>query len=622
MGFTNSKNIETTVLAHYTLLGDSQKIKAAHFLIENMFRHQSVNCTILDQYYAEIAKINKQYQYPNCLEQYTQLYEQLRLPEQEKITVINDTDVISADIIIEHIDAAFDDWRYGLWAQHLTFEEFCEYLLPYRVANEKYEPWRDSLRKDYYVATDVLKKSDDCRDQVYWAACKVNDAIRKLRFRNQRLLPQLHVDWPVSVLRNMRMGECYDYAKLTCYVMRSCGIPVSLDFTPQWPDRAHAHHWNALLDNTGYSMPFMGGESNPGYPSKQGRRMAKVYRYTFAYQPQSLAAQSEGMGQKIPPILSSPFIKDVSEEYFKGRSLSFKLNKAHQRDSFAYIAVFNNQEWIPVDYARVGNDGTATFSNLGSDIVYMPVYWGRNRSVPAGDIVLLHRDGTEQVMTPDSTHLHDITIKRKYPLFDRIVKFRQMMNNSTIEAANSPDFSDAVKFATIDVVPDCGYGKLSIKDERKFRYWRYKAAANKKCYVAEINFFSHGKKLPVKNVLTEGDGLANTKPENVFDDDVLTYFESRLAKHGWVGADFGEPVNIDEVEYVPRNDDNDIVPGNHYELCYFKNGREVIVGEQKAESNSLTFKNVPSGCIYILHNLDKGREERIFTYSNNIINWY
>jgi hypothetical protein len=262
-----------------------------------------------------------------------------------------------------------------------------------------------------------------------------------------KVLPWLHVEWPVSVLQDMRMGECYDYAKLTTYIMRACGIPVSLDFTPQWPDRAHAHHWNVLHDNTGLPVPFMGAESNPGQYNKQGRRMAKVYRCTFSYQPNSLFAINNDIRQLVPPVLNSPFIKDVSEEYFKGHNLRVNLNGIHPRDSFAYIAVFNNSEWIPVDFGRITGNNSVEFHNLGANIIYLPVYWGRNGSVPAGELVLISEDGSIKAMIPQLNRRHDIVIRRKYPLFDRIVQFRKLMEYGVFEASNTPDFSDAITCA-------------------------------------------------------------------------------------------------------------------------------------------------------------------------------
>ena len=45
-------------------------------------------------------------------------------------------------------------------------------------------------------------------------------------------------------------------------------------------------------------------------------------------------------------------------------------------------------------------------------------------------------------------------------------------------------------------------------------------------------------------------------------------------------------------------------------------------GVQVATSGTLVFEGVPSDALYILHHLDGGTEERIFTYEDGKINWY
>ena len=568
------------VIAHYTRLGDAEKLRAARFLVDNMRLHSFKDSPVLDKYYAGIEQVNKKYKYPACVEQYARLYGELGRPADVKQA--RDADAMTADALIENIDMAFADWREGLWARHLTFDEFCEYLLPYRVGGEKVTPgWRKRLRDEYMKNARSILTSDDMAGQSYWAACKVNDALHSLRFRNSKVLPQLGVELPLQALDGMRMGECFDYATLAVYVMRACGIPVALDFTPQWPDRAHNHYWNALIDNTGLCIPFVGVESNPGYPSKQGRLLAKVYRRTFAYQPQSLCALNADVHEDIPPVLASPFMRDVSGEYFKGRNLYVALNGAHKGDRFAYIAVFNNQEWVPVDFAVIDKDSGAMFRNLGSDIVYLPVYWGRNGSVPAADPVLIPLGGKGVALRPDHSRLQDITLNRKYDTLS-----------------------------------------VSLPGGGKYRYWRFVAQDRGKCNTAEIKLISGGAALEPVEALGAGNGLDGTKPADAFDGDELTYYISDTPANGWVGADMGKPVSVDKIAYKPRNDDNDVTAGHTYELCYFENGRQRSAGVQRATGGSLTFSGVPSGALYVLHDLDKGTEERIFTYGDGEVKWY
>ena len=81
-------------------------------------------------------------------------------------------------------------------------------------------------------------------------------------------------------------------------------------------------------------------------------------------------------------------------------------------------------------------------------------------------------------------------------------------------------------------------------------------------------------------------------------------------------------VKVSKVVYLPRNDDNNVVPNHLYQLCYYgENGME-IVDTKKAVGYSVTFNDVPTGALYILHDLTKGIEERNFTIENDSIVWH
>ena len=65
-------------------------------------------------------------------------------------------------------------------------------------------------------------------------------------------------------------------------IMRSKGIPVMMDFIPQWPVRSGRHYWNVMLDNRGKNVVFLATESDPGMPHKVEEKLGKVYRQTYA----------------------------------------------------------------------------------------------------------------------------------------------------------------------------------------------------------------------------------------------------------------------------------------------------------------------------------------------------
>jgi hypothetical protein len=148
--------------------------------------------------------------------------------------------------------------------------------------------------------------------------------------------------------------------------------------------------------------------------------------------------------------------------------------------------------------------------------------------------------------------------------------------------------------------------------------------------VAELEFFGGAKgsdslKLKGRPIgFPEVKKSVGTPYQNAFDGNIDTYFnghsinytELPVKQFCWAGLDLGKPIRITKVRYCPWSDTNFIVKGDRYELCYWKKNKWISMGERVAQRSSLDYKNVPSGGLYLLHNLSRGKEERIFTYED------
>lgn len=611
------------VIAHYARLGDKEKLKAAKFLVENMRYHYFYESGLLADYYRQVHEVSQQYKYPTSIQHYQNIYKKLGDIGDGK-QKIYDNDRLTAKFLIKHIDDTFTDWKQGRWDRHLSFDEFCEYILPYRLGNERFEDCRQALRNQFFAYATVLTDCDERRHSAYWAARSLCDGLKAFNFKvDDKALPHSDVDLPMSVLMDMKMGECSNYAKLTTYIMRSCGIPVSYDYTLQWPNKAFRHSWNALHDNTGQTVPFLGSETYPGQSSRTADKMAKVFRRTFAYQTQSLYALNEKWGELLPPTLSSPFFTDVSEEYFKGANVTFTLPAKQLEKRTAYLAVFDNQDWIPVAWSVIDSGRQVTFRSMGREIVYMPVLWGRNGSVPCGNPFLLQSNGSIKSFSPDMSRKITLTLNRKYPLFGRMLDYAHTLKGGYIEASDSANFKDAVRIADITKTPSAWYNAIKVDVKgRKFRYWRYKAPNGSKGNLAEMELYCLGKELPASEAMGDDMRYNKAKAKKIIDKDKLSYYESLHARGAWAGVDMGEPVAVDEIRFLPRNDGNHVESGHIYQLCYFDKGKQVAVGTVTATDSRVVFRNVPSGTLYILHDLTAGSEERVFSCENGEIEWY
>lgn len=58
---------------------------------------------------------------------------------------IYDSKIITADYLIENIDLSFEVWKKYPWNKHLSFDDFCEFILPYRIANEPLSNWQKKI---------------------------------------------------------------------------------------------------------------------------------------------------------------------------------------------------------------------------------------------------------------------------------------------------------------------------------------------------------------------------------------------------------------------------------------------------------------------------------------------
>lgn len=601
---------------------DSLKLKSAIFLIENMPEHFTFENETLKKYYKEISRLNNSnLKLDEIKNEYQKLYEKFGDP-QENLIVKQDICNIKGKYLTDNIERAVQQWQHGVWAKHLSFEEFCEYLLPYRVGYENIEDWRGRLENRYFNVIYWLLNADDTKKSAYWAALYMNEELKERKFIISPLFPESPVNHPPSVLESMRMGTCYDYAQSAVFIMRACGIPVTIDFTPQWPFRNAGHAWNVVLDNNGRDVPFLGGESNPGYPNKPGFKIAKVYRNTFAYQKQSLY---DIKGKEIIPYLfDTPFIKDVSDQYFKGVDIEIQLSKSINKNiKFAYLSVFDNQQWIPIQWGVIDKNRKVCFKMMGKDIVYLPVLSQNSQDIVAVYApILVNLNGEVTPLIANIFKRQQLVLKRKYPCFQHIQQYARSLVNGQFIASNNKDFKDSVIVGTITRNPLMKYDTVLCNTKEVYRYWGYKPPQDGCGNIAEIEFLTKKNKVPIQSVYCNSGYSEKNIPENAFDNDGLTYFETNRKKNVIIGVDLGRPVSIDTFRFLSRNDDNNINRGNNYELFYWDNNQWVTAGKQIATADSLTFNNVPSNALYLLKNYTKGNEERIFTYENGEQVWW
>ena len=179
----------------------------------------------------------------------------------------------------------------------------------------------------------------------------------------------------------MPFGTCQDYGFAAMVFMRSKGIPVAMDYTPQWPNRMHGHSWNVVLTNRHENVMFSAFSTNPNSPHYPNNPFGKVLRYTF--QPNEKVIEILNKDKFLPTSLNNIFMQDVSDEYMRTDNITVKPNIKEKVTGTPYIAVFNNFEWKPI-YWGIKKSSKITYERLGRNVIYLPVHHKNERMFPIG----------------------------------------------------------------------------------------------------------------------------------------------------------------------------------------------------------------------------------------------
>jgi hypothetical protein len=523
---------------------------------------------------------------------------------------------MKASYLINNIERSFEVWTSMPWGKDIPFNVFCEEILPYRLGSETLENWRDLVLEQYKPLYDSLRMGDMDVE----SACIRIFEVMGLEWDSMNKLSGLLPYMNYSMINRIRTGNCTEKVKYGIYTMRAMGIPVAWDYTPQWPFRSMGHSWASIRDKEGKYTPFIPTESKPGEPHKADHKMAKAFRYTFGINPQSLAYLTKV--ENIPPVFRDLRMRDVSSLTFSSADISFSLDMLFNiKQDYFFLAVFDNQRWIPIHWSK--RRDSVVFSDMGKDIVYLPVNYENQSIYPCGTPFLFTRDGEIQWLKADTTHRQTLKLIRKHPF---LANWHVKMAGGQFQGANRPDFADAVTLHTINNDPDFYYQEVIIKDSGAYRYCRYFSPIGSNGHIAEIEFYAGkgSRRINGKVIGTPGsyNGRVEHTIHSVFDGDVLTFFFAPQPDNAWVGMDFGKKEMLAKIRYLPRNDDNIIVPGQLYELFYWEDNGWVSQGQQTAADYVLYYDYAPANALFLLRNLTKGKEERIFTYENGEQIWW
>jgi hypothetical protein len=620
------------VIKHYKDLKDNEKLKAAYFLIGNMQDKYGKYGDFAKNYYPVFEKLHAltdQKIDKDTIERIIKIkwdsIEKVVGPlTNQNCPAYYDYSVISADYLIENIDMSFKAWKEKPWAKHLNFNQFCEYILPYRIYDEPLQFFKKRFYDEFSWLSDSLKDKSDPAE-----ACLVMHRYFAKKFIFCPKLDRCPMPG-INDLYTLEAGICEHRYLLIASIMRSVGIPVGVDFPPQYNRWPGSHPWLVLLDKTGRTRFLNAGEPNVGFskdfwsPINDGRS-TKIYRNTFARQKNSIFFKLKP--DDIPKLFQNPCLIDVTDEYgFPQTTVKFDVHVKPTDSKYIFLCCFGlSYQIVPLTYTTSSN--RVTFQNIGNEAIYFPAYCKNNQYIIAGNPNVYPNKADPYTLNPNLSKLVTAKLTRKYPGGGApLPDYAKWMIGAKLQASDNKDFKNPITLFTIDTI----YYDFAEKDihlDKQFRYYRYLSSDSGKIRIADVDFVISGmvntvnksKKFKTFGYARRTEGTATPVFENAFDGNIGTNFNAPAGS--WAAIDYGKPVSVSKVRFLVRNDLNVVEIGDEYELLYFDLGWKSI-NKKKANHNYIIFDNVPDKALLLLRDLTKGHEERIFVYQKGKQVWW
>jgi hypothetical protein len=603
------------VINHYSRNSkDSLKLKAAFYLIENMYVRYSNNSDFFKVTIKELSNL-KTYN-----EKSTKIKSLIKIYQNDFNKIIYDCQIIKAEYLISNIELAFKVWKEQPWGKYISFNIFCEYILPYKIGNEPIENWRRSAYELFNPLLDSVRLKGG---SVLEAAKVINDHLIKKGFIWTSITQEIPFNMGFEFLNKVQIGYCRESSDYVTYIMRALGIPAGEDFVVQMANTGKSHTWNFILDSDERIRAFDGTWTNIDAPfiHKKSSKKGKVFRNMYRIEKNAELLKIT-QTEKIPRFFMNTNIHDVSAYYFKHNIISVPC--LNPKNKIAYLCVFNNMNWTPISWGKNVNNNFV-FHDLENKVAYLPCYYENEELVPFYYPIILDDSINIKEMIPVLKTKQNLTLYRKFHVGENLETYKNRIIHGKFQGALNSNFKDAKDLCEIVKIPEFLFGVVKPKTVNKFRFVRYISPKNGNCNIAEIIFFS-GTNKPITGEIigtecTWGNSKENTM-DKVFDGNVLTFYDSCLADSGWVGLDLKEPKVISKIVYAPRNDDNYVKKGDLYELFYHDGKEWVSLGRKQSDTFFLKYSNAPMNALFLLHDHSGGVEERIFTYENGEQVWW
>ena len=655
-----AKRLQSVVYFYKYVAFNRQKAQAAEFLIDNMKYHSSSGKTVdvdplleqwrkeTDSLYYSVVNGHTLSDFPTDSLRKVQARHKEKMRQDSLPSIVcdmsphQDLEVISPRFLIRHINHAFRMWKTSPFAQGLSFDDFKEYILPYRSI-EGYGFLMTG--KDYsrlfekYVRCDTAGNVRNCVNAYNQAVCGFREMNGNTKREGQGGIYDLYTHGK---------HECVDVASYGCNILRACGLPVVVEFNICYRYYSGRHFHCSVWNRDSCRWEEFNAESSlPRSSDLAFSETMNVYRQMYGAQrdtPYFLRAKDE----PIPPLLDNPCIRDVTSRVRTTTSVTLPIEDIEGRN-LAYLATFSREFGgvLPVTWGIIDKENrTVTFNQVVPDALYFPVYYVKRQLQPFGqpfyvslseekDALVSPIPYTDHKFPSDSIQADTfdlLTLNRKFPRKPNMIRLAEELVGGRFLGANKRDFSDAVVLYEIKEAPLPYLLDYPLKRTGKYRYYRFQSPDE----------HPHANISMLEWITESSRGYTNTLPPtrpHIFlpkdtirwkqeDRWVKLLDEDSWDKMCWKAEYDGnmqtapgaypnitlwlkEPQVVTHVRFAPKNADNGIQSGDTFDLLFWDNGWR-YAGSCRAEYEFVSFTKVPKGKLYWLRNRNRGKEEQLF----------
>ncbi|MEI6865147.1 hypothetical protein [Flavicella sp.] len=585
----NRPELEKVLDYYSTIPADSLKYKAAVFLIENMRNHKSYK--VINGFEAAFDSIDK---YPKCIlrrDIFGRMLDSISKTTSNRAELLFDIKILTSDFIIKNIELSFNAWNKIPKNKRASFDDFCNYILPYKSDDEPIEKnSREKLFKKYEWVYKYIEKGATLR-------FVIDSITSEFGFVNMNKIKNYYpVPLSINQIEKSKLGLCDDGVNYLVNAFRAIGIICTKDMVSHWGNHhSSGHSW--IYTKYGKEEYSAGLEGYEDMKNKfKGESLPKVIRKMYSC-------------QKIENTLSQ-FHKDVTAEYVPTVNIQVE-NIFNVTNSTPLLCVFDiNRGWSPIALGTFKNEKN-TYNNIGVNVLYMPV----NRSnMPVNYPFYIDNKKKVHFFKPSESILEYVELTRKIGLSSKRNKSKinwiRNINGGLFQGSDNKEFKNAKTLYEISNFNSTHITKIKLKAKYKFKYVRF-YSNKKESFLARLAFYDADRKILLGEVVKENN--VNLIWENgAFDNDPLSLSGG---KDFSLGLKFSKPKHIGFIEFQVRNDDNHINIGEEYEL-FFWNKKWKSLGRKIAADTLLRY-NVPKNSLFWLKNLTKGKEEHVFTIDEN-----